>query len=121
MLERLALGMLIALAAIHAFAHALVASSQPAPQATVPRGELRIALRFNSRIDAGRSRISLQAPDNVRRDVRVAPDASRAGLVGTFDVERAGDWVLRWEVLSVDGHVTRGEIPFTVKDRQAGT
>ncbi|WP_245326709.1 copper resistance protein CopC, partial [Bradyrhizobium sacchari] len=24
-------------------------------------------------------------------------------------------WHLRWQVLSVDGHITRGDIPFTVR------
>ncbi|TAI60323.1 copper resistance protein CopC, partial [Bradyrhizobium sp. Leo170] len=26
-----------------------------------------------------------------------------------------GAWRLRWQVLSVDGHITRGDIPFTVR------
>jgi copper resistance protein C len=26
----------------------------------------------------------------------------------------AGDYVARWQVLAVDGHITRGDVPFTV-------
>jgi len=25
-----------------------------------------------------------------------------------------GSYVLRWQVLAVDGHITRGDVPFTV-------
>jgi methionine-rich copper-binding protein CopC len=99
-----------------ALAHALVESSQPAAHATVPRGELRISLRFNSRIDAARSRVALRAPDDRETAVATVPDPSRAVLTGHAQVDRTGPWMLRWQVLSVDGHVTRGEIPFRVEN-----
>jgi methionine-rich copper-binding protein CopC len=28
-----------------------------------------------------------------------------------------GAYSVRWQVLAVDGHITRGEVPFTVRDR----
>ena len=28
-----------------------------------------------------------------------------------------GDYVARWQVLAVDGHITRGDVPFTVTPR----
>lgn len=112
---RLVFALLVAFVARDVSAHALVVSSRPAANADVAPGELRIELRFNSRIDAARSRVALQPPEGVERDVAIAPDASRAVLTGREDVERTGRWTLRWQVLSLDGHVTRGEIPFTVK------
>ncbi len=27
---------------------------------------------------------------------------------------RPGDYTVRWQVLAVDGHITRGDVPFTV-------
>jgi methionine-rich copper-binding protein CopC len=27
----------------------------------------------------------------------------------------AGAWRVRWQVLAVDGHITRGDIPFTLR------
>jgi hypothetical protein len=111
------LAMLVGLAPSQAFAHALVLSSQPAANRTVPRGELRIELRFNSRIDPKRSRVALVAPDHAQSAIATAPDARGAELKGRAAVDRAGPWALRWQVLSLDGHVTRGEIPFRVGDR----
>lgn len=102
-----------ALVATGALGHALVVSSEPAAGAVVRPGPLHIVLAFNSRIDAKRSRIVLRSPEGTEREVAVAGDA-QAKLAGDTNVDRAGRWSLRWQVLSVDGHVTRGEIPFTV-------
>jgi methionine-rich copper-binding protein CopC len=27
-----------------------------------------------------------------------------------------GTYVLRWQVLAIDGHITRGDVPFTVTE-----
>jgi copper resistance protein C len=114
---RLLLAALISLVGPAVFAHALVVSSRPAANALVAPGELRIELRFNSRIDVARSRVALQTPDGAERAVAIATDALGAHVTGRADVERTGRWALRWQVLSLDGHVTRGEIPFTVTER----
>ena len=113
MIARLLAMLALALFAQGASAHALIVSSQPAAGTVVPPGLLHVALGFNSRIDAKRSRVVLRSPDGTEREVAVAGDA-QGTLVGETDVERTGHWSLHWQVLSVDGHVTRGEIPFTV-------
>jgi methionine-rich copper-binding protein CopC len=112
-IARLLAMLALALVAEGVSAHALVVSSQPAAGAVVPAGSLHVALGFNSRIDAKRSRVVLRSPDGTEREVAVAGDA-QGRLAGNADVERTGHWSLHWQVLSVDGHVTRGEIPFTV-------
>ncbi|MFI4981818.1 MAG: copper resistance protein CopC, partial [Nevskiales bacterium] len=33
------------------------------------------------------------------------------------DLATPGAYVVRWQVLSVDGHITRGDVPFTVTGR----
>ena len=82
----------------------------------VPAGELEIRLDFNSRIDHKRSRLSLQRPDGT--EVAVAPKAGSAAetLAGRAQVAADGRWTLRWQVLSLDGHITRGEVSFSVRD-----
>jgi len=35
-------------------------------------------------------------------------------LVAEGNADSLGPWILRWQVLSVDGHITRGEIRFLV-------
>jgi methionine-rich copper-binding protein CopC len=37
-------------------------------------------------------------------------------LSGRAHVAAEGRWKLRWQVLSLDGHITRGEVSFSVRD-----
>jgi methionine-rich copper-binding protein CopC len=98
-------------------AHALVLTSQPAP-ASRGRSPGAVALRFNSRIDHSRSRLTLHGPDNATRALTVAPAEDPALLEAPVPWALApGDWRLRWQVLALDGHITRGDIFFTVEAR----
>lgn len=76
--------------------------------------DLTIELRFNSRIDHQRSRLILYLADGSARPLTqamdVAPDVMVAKAVGLAP----GAYRLRWQVLAVDGHITRGDIPFKV-------
>jgi methionine-rich copper-binding protein CopC len=95
-----------------AWAHAILLDSTPAEGAAVPAGAALLRLHFNSRLDAARSRLSLAHDGGdagvLTLDGPGAPDvlAARANL-------EAGAYVLRWQVLSVDGHITRGLVHFT--------
>jgi methionine-rich copper-binding protein CopC len=101
-------------------AHAILLESRPAPGGTVDAGRIDLWLRFNSRIDAARSRLTLTRPDH--RQV-VLPTSVPAATTGTDDVLAAsaelppGAYTLRWQVLAIDGHITRGDIGFTVRGR----
>lgn len=102
------------LAAPQALAHAVLIDSTPAPQASLPAGPLAITLRYNSRIDAARSRLSLKHADGtvetLAQDPPGAPNVLRAHLAVA-----AGAYVIRWQVLATDGHITRGNVPFVAK------
>jgi len=84
--------------------------------AIVMPGELEIRLDFNSRIDQKRSRLSLQRPDGNEVAVALEPGVPSAVLAGRAQVAGEGRWTLRWQVLSLDGHITRGEVSFSVRD-----
>ena len=101
-------------------AHAIIRSSNPAPGGEVAAGELAIRLVFNSRLDHARSRLSV-APvrlggggtaDEVA--VAITPDSPAAELLGRSAALAPGPWRIRWQVLALDGHITRGDIAFTV-------
>ncbi len=95
-------------------AHAILIDGTPVAGATLPAGPLDIRLRYNSRIDAGRSRLTLTDPAGVAHVLdQSPPDAPN--LLEAKTPLSAGSWTLRWQVLAVDGHITRGDIPFTVK------
>ncbi len=94
-------------------AHAILLESQPAAGNSVAAGHVDIRLRFNSRIDAARSRLTLSRPDH--RQAVLPAQGDSAGNVLTAAADLApGAWSLRWQVLAIDGHITRGDVPFTV-------
>ncbi|WP_216634462.1 copper resistance CopC family protein [Granulibacter bethesdensis] len=97
-----------------ASAHAILLGSTPAAGSTVPPGSQTIELHFNSRIDKKRSRISLSSPDKHKTVLAIAPDGQPDILDVTAVLDQPGDYVLHWQVLAVDGHITRGEVPLTV-------
>ena len=106
----------VALTPVIVCAHAIVVAAQPAMNATVVPGELEIRLDFNSRIDQKRSRLSLRRPDGTEVAVALSPDRPPGELVGLALVTEEGRWTVRWQVLSLDGHITRGEVSFSVLD-----
>jgi len=42
----------------------------------------------------------------------IEPEGPPDVLSAAVDVT-PGDYVVRWQVLAVDGHITRGDVPFT--------
>ena len=100
------------LAAGPAGAHAIIVSSKPAANSEVPQGAVDILLQFNSRIDIDHSRISLVDPAGKVTALKVADESAPGSLAAHGTTDAPGTWTIRWQVLSVDGHITRGEIPF---------
>jgi len=98
-----------------AFAHAVLVSSTPQKNAAVSGPDITINLKYNSRIDGARSTLSLLKPDGTVEKIgapaQVAPDV----LSATGHGLAKGAYVLRWQVLATDGHITRGEVPFQVQ------
>lgn len=106
-------GLALPLLATPARAHAILIASQPQPGATMRAGALAIRLSFNSRIDANRSRLTLTGPEGAETQSGVtAIDA--VTLTATMNAPSPGAWRLRWQVLAVDGHITRGDVEFRV-------
>ena len=97
-----------------ALAHAVVLQSTPAAQARMPGPDIDVRLRFNSRVDHARSRLMLRLPDKTSRPLTMASDAPPDTLAARAQGLRAGGYILRWQVLAVDGHITRGDIPFQI-------
>lgn len=95
-----------------AFAHAILMESTPAPGGAVAAGPGKVVLHFNSRIDHARSRLVLRGtPDRV---LPIGADSGVDALDAPIDLP-PGDYTLRWQVLATDGHITRGDVPFTVR------
>lgn len=114
-LSRLVLPGLIAvfLLPVVAQAHAILVSSVPAAGGTTQPGAAVLEFHFNSRIDHDRSRLTLVWPDH--RETVLKLDAGTDDEVLASHAELVpGAFTLRWQVLAVDGHITRGELAFSV-------
>lgn len=99
-----------------AMAHAILVSSTPSAHATVSGANVVVDIKFNSRIDAAHSRLYLVSPAGKVQvlklvDQPVSPDKLSAQGVQL----KSGAYIIRWQVLASDGHLTRGEIPFAVQ------
>jgi methionine-rich copper-binding protein CopC len=97
-----------------AAAHAVLLESTPALKSTVSGPDVPIKLRFNVRIDALRSRLTLIHPDGSAQALEISKQTPADTLSAEASGLAAGTYRLRWQVLASDGHITRGEIPFTV-------
>jgi copper resistance protein C len=94
-------------------AHAILEDSSPAAGTSVPSGARDLQFRYNSRIDAERSRLTLTKPDHTQMKVPIELGAPPDILRCHLDLV-PGAYTIRWQVLAVDGHITRGDVPFTV-------
>ncbi len=99
-----------------AAAHAILLQSTPEVRASVAAGHEAMSLRFNSRIDRERSRLTLIAADKTEKRLPVAGAGPPDVLASEADLS-PGEYIVRWQVLAVDGHITRGDVPFTVTPR----
>ena len=94
-------------------AHAVLEDSTPAAGTPVNAGPLDLRLRFNSRIDRPRSRLTLIRPDHGQDRITILPSGA-PDVVTAHVTLTPGDYILRWQVLAVDGHITRGNLPISV-------
>ena len=95
-------------------AHAILLESSPAQKCAVAGPDVPIKLRYNVRIDALRSRLTLIRPDGTTQALEIAKQSPADSLMAQAPGLAPGAYRLRWQVLASDGHITRGEIPFTV-------
>lgn len=99
-----------------AAAHAVLVESQPAPKAEISGSKVEFNLHYNSRVDAKRSRLALKGPAGTKV-LEVRQGKTEADLAASIATLAPGRYVLHWDVLSVDGHVSRGQVPFTTTER----
>ena len=110
------------LAPSRAVAHAIVLESVPPRDAVLSHAPDRVVLRFNSKIEKRLSRMTLATGGAAPVPVAIATDgpgvdAQPDRLVVPLRPLPPGSYVLRYKVLSADGHITEGVLRFTVTGR----
>jgi methionine-rich copper-binding protein CopC len=108
------LGIVLCAAAPWIQAHAILLEAAPAANSSVDGPDVSFRLRFNSRIDGKRSRLILLLPDKSERTLTIEDQETPEVLSSKAKGLGSGAYRLRWQVLASDGHITRGEVPFTV-------
>jgi methionine-rich copper-binding protein CopC len=96
------------------WAHAVLMESKPKVNSAVKGPDLPIWLRYNVRVDGKRSRLQLIGPDGstipVDAPKQTSPDVIESHVAGL----KPGEYKLQWKVLASDGHMSSGEVDFTV-------
>ncbi|KLD64845.1 copper resistance CopC family protein [Dyella japonica] len=112
--RRILIAGLALLLSINAHAHAILVDSTPKAHGHVPVGHLALSLSYNSKIDQTRSRLVLIGPDKSETPLAIAANDSKPNELDAVAEVKAGAYVVRWQALALDGHITRGELPFSV-------
>jgi hypothetical protein len=112
-----ALALLVLGSAHAAQAHALLVKSVPSARATLARPPERVQLWFNERLEPAYSSVSVWNDAGAQvdaRDAAVSPQDPRR-LELSLPALPPGKYVVRFRVLSVDGHVVESTVPFTIR------
>ena len=98
-----------------ALAHAGLVESQPGVNSIVSGPEVPVLLKYTSRVDLAHSTLTLLDPDGKVQKVAIEGESTPGVLSAKLTGLVKGAYVLRWQVLATDGHITRGKVPFQVK------
>ena len=96
-------------------AHAALMGSNPAANSTVHGPDVPITLKFNSRVDGARSTLALVGASGPTLALAVEKQTAPNTLSAHASRLEPGKYSIRWQALATDGHITRGEVPFTVE------
>ncbi|WP_150777159.1 copper resistance CopC family protein [Pandoraea sputorum] len=97
------------------WAHAHIASSDPAAQATVEAPKL-VRVTFDSALEGALSKLTVvDAKGNAVTQAKPELDAARKTLTLPVPTLAAGEYPANWVAVASDGHRTQGSFKFTVK------
>jgi methionine-rich copper-binding protein CopC len=94
--------------------HAILKDSSPMSNGAVQGPDVPIRLHYNVRVDAALSKLELLHPDQSTTSLAIEKQPAPDTLTSVAKGLNPGAYKIRWQVLAPDGHITRGEVPFTV-------
>lgn len=100
----------------HLALHFSLSRSEPAAEATVPPPE-ELRLWFTQAAQDNSMSVRLMAGDAVVETGPAIPDSDddKVYSVAVGRTLEEGGYSIAWRAMAADGHVVRGEIPFTVQ------
>lgn len=108
--------------ALPGHAHARLESSNPADGATLSVPPERIALKFSEAVDAGFASVAVIGPDGKSHWEEGKPSAAGQRVTaGVRELGAAGEYVVRYRVLSADGHPVSGRLRFILRAAGGGS
>lgn len=98
------------------FAHAHVVKSTPAANAAIAAPKT-VSVTFSEKLVPAFSKLEISmAGMNMAVPVKTAVSADGKTMVGTpSGAFSKGNYVINWSAASVDGHKSKGSIPFKIK------
>jgi methionine-rich copper-binding protein CopC len=102
------------LASLGVSAHAILLDSTPKANGKLPAGHASLTLKYNSKIDQERSKLMLIGPDQGETSLHITSDTHKPNELDSEAELKPGSYVIHWQALALDGHITRGDLPFTV-------
>ncbi|EOL8988686.1 CopC domain-containing protein YobA [Cronobacter dublinensis] len=100
------------------WAHAHLKQQQPAANATVATSPEALTLTFSEGIEPAFSGVTLTGPGGKTLKtgaVKRAPNDDKQLVAPLAAPLASGEYQVRWHVVSVDGHKTKGSYRFSVK------
>jgi copper resistance protein C len=97
-------------------AHAALKASSQAAGSVVAGSGFPVTPAFNVRVDAARSRLGPLMQEARTTPLPAGKQASPDTLASKLSGLRSGPYTIPRQVLAPDGYISRGEIPFTVKN-----
>jgi len=91
-----------------------VLASDPAAEAIINGRHAGYLIRFDGPVDHATSRLQITRSGRVIRLLVPRLDSAVDVLYATSQAPAPGHYLLHWEARSIDGEVSKGDIPFTV-------
>ena len=109
--------LILLLSPLSLWAHAYLVKSVPAQRATLYRAPGKIQLWFNERLEPRYSSFTVSAADGkLIETIKSAVDGRDTKLLfAALEPLPPGRYLVKFRVLSVDGHIVQDQFPFTIK------
>jgi len=111
-----ATGLLLALAAAPALAHARLLAANPADGATVDSAPVEVVLRFSEEVSTDFAVVQVTAPDGSRVDADTPAVVGDHVYARLLPLTQPGAYTVSYRVVSADSHPIEGTTTFTLAE-----